>query len=112
MDIPASGHFNAKLDASEIKDIFICVHGFKVVFKKPLLVAAELWHFLGYEGLFVAYAWPSTPSNRAYVADLETAVLSSQNFRKFLQYLAEETHVRHIHIIGYSAGTRIIILKN
>lgn len=102
-------HIDEKLDRSEIKDIFIYVHGFKVVFNNPLLVAAELWHFLGYEGVFIAYAWPSTPSNRAYVADLETAALSSQNFRKLLQFLAEETHARRIHIIGYSAGTRVVI---
>ena len=102
-------HVNEKLERSAVKDIYIYVHGFKVVFNNPLLVAAELWHFLGYEGVFVAYAWPSTPSNRAYVADLETAVLSSQNFRKFLQYLAEETQANRINIIGYSAGTRVVI---
>jgi len=102
-------HVNEKLDVSEHKDIYIYVHGFKVVFNNPLLVASELWHYLGYQGVFIAYAWPSTPSNRAYVADIETAGLSSQNFRKFLQYLAEETHARRIHIIGYSAGTRVVI---
>ena len=104
-----AGHIDAKLDKSNVKDIFIYVHGFKVVFNNPLLVAAELWHFLGYEGVFIAFAWPSTPSNRAYVADLESAVLSSQNFRIFLEYLAEETSTRRIHIIGYSAGTRVVI---
>lgn len=104
-----SRHINEKLEVSEVKDIYIYVHGFKVVFNNPLLVASELWHYLGYQGVFIAYAWPSTPSNRAYVADIETAGLSSQNFRKFLQYLAEETHARRIHIIGYSAGTRVVI---
>lgn len=98
-----------KLDQSRVQDIFIYVHGFKVVFNNPLLVASELWHFLGYEGVFISYAWPSTPSNRAYVSDLETAVFSSQNFRVFLEYLAEETSARRIHIIGYSAGTRVVI---
>jgi esterase/lipase superfamily enzyme len=100
---------NAKLAASQRKDIFLYVHGYKVVFENPLLVATELWHFLGYDGVFIAFAWPSTPKKLAYFSDLETAALSSHNFRILLEYLAEETDAERIHIIGYSAGTRVVI---
>ena len=37
---------NAKLAISQRKDVYIYVHGYKVVFENPLLVASELWHFL------------------------------------------------------------------
>jgi esterase/lipase superfamily enzyme len=74
-----------------------------------MLVAMELWHFLGYEGVFIAYAWPSTPSRWAYFADLETAALSTRNLRLFLKYLARETKAEKINILGYSAGTRLVI---
>ena len=99
---------NAKLAISKRKDVFIYVHGYKVVFENPLLVASELWHFLGYEGVFIAFAWPSTPSTLAYFSDLETAALSAGNLRILIQYLAEKTEARRIHIIGYSAGTRVV----
>ena len=99
---------NTKLAISRVKDVFIYVHGYKVVFENPLLVASELWHFLGYEGVFIAFAWPSTPSTLAYFSDLETAALSAGNLRLLIQYLAEETDARRIHIIGYSAGTRVV----
>ena len=99
---------NAKLAVSRIKDVFIYVHGYKVVFENPLLVASELWHFLGYEGAFIAFAWPSTPSTLAYFSDLETAALSAGNLRILVQYLAKETDARRIHLIGYSAGTRLV----
>ncbi|MCP4199549.1 MAG: alpha/beta hydrolase [Proteobacteria bacterium] len=99
---------NAKLAISRVKDAFIYLHGYKVVFENPLLVASELWHFLGYEGAFIAFSWPSTPSTLAYFSDLETAALSSGNLRIFIQYLAEKTDARRIHIIGYSAGTRVV----
>ena len=99
---------NAKLALSKVKDVFIYVHGYKVVFENPLLVASELWHFLGYEGVFIAFAWPSTPSTLAYFSDLETAALSAGNLRLLIQYLAEKTDARRIHIIGYSAGTRVV----
>ena len=100
---------NEKLAKSSQKDIYIYVHGYKVVFENPLLVASELWHFLGYDGVFIAYAWPSTPKNLAYFSDLETTSLSAYNFRIFLEYLARETKAENIHIIGYSAGTRLVI---
>jgi esterase/lipase superfamily enzyme len=99
---------NAKLAISKVKDIFIYVPGYKVVFENPLLVASELWHFLGYEGVFIAFSWPSTPDTLAYFSDLETAALSSGNLRILIQYLAEKTDARRIHIIGYSAGTRVV----
>lgn len=100
---------NAKLNSSRRKDIYIYVHGYKVVFENPLLVATELWHFLGYDGVFIAYAWPSTPSRWAYFADIETGELTAHNLRIFLKYLAEETKAERIHIIGYSAGTRVVL---
>jgi len=100
---------NEKLKRSQRKDVYIYVHGYKVVFENPILVATELWHFLGYEGVFIAYAWPSTPKALAYASDLETAALSSHNLRIFLEYLAQETDVEQIHMIGYSAGTRLVI---
>jgi esterase/lipase superfamily enzyme len=99
---------NAKLAQSRRKDIFIYTHGYKVVFESPVLVATELWHFLGYDGVFIAYAWPSTPSRWAYFRDVETAAGVARNFRLFLEYLAAETAADRIHIIGYSAGTRLV----
>jgi len=100
---------NAKLAKSKRKDIYIYVHGFKVVFENPLLVAAELWHFLGYDGVFIAYSWPATPKNIAYFSDLETTSLSAYNLRILLEFLAENTDAENINIIGYSAGTRVVI---
>ncbi len=100
---------NEKLAKSKRKDIYIYVHGYKVVFENPLLVATELWHFLGYEGVFIAYSWPSTPKTLAYFSDLETTSLSAYNLRILLEYLARDTDAENIHIIGYSAGTRLVI---
>ena len=100
---------NGKLAASNRKDIFIYVHGYKVVFENPLLVASELWHFLGYDGVFIAYSWPSTPKRVAYFKDIETSSLTARNLRMLLKFLAQNTDVERIHLVGYSAGTRVII---
>ncbi len=103
-----AGMINEELRRSTRKDILIYIHGYKVPFPDPLLVSAELWHFLGYEGVAVAFSWPSTPSRWAYFKDLDTAQVSAFGFRKFLQFLARETDVERIHIIGYSAGSRLV----
>jgi len=100
---------NAKLAISKKKDVYIYVHGYKVVFSNPVLVATELWHYLAYDGVFIAFAWPSTPETLAYTADLETTVLSAYNLRKLLEFLAEDTKAERIHILGYSAGTRVVL---
>jgi len=100
---------NAKLASAKCKRIFVYVHGYKVVFENPILVATELWHFLGYEGVFIAYAWPSTPRTLAYFSDLETGAYSARNLRVLIQYLARETDAEKIDIIGYSAGTRLVV---
>ena len=99
---------NAKLNLSDKKDIYIYVHGFKVVYENPVLVSAELWHFLGYSGVFIAYAWPSTPSNLAYIKDSDTSAGFARNFRLMLEFLAARTEVENIHVIGYSNGTRLV----
>jgi esterase/lipase superfamily enzyme len=89
--------------------IYVYVHGFRVVFDVPVLVASELWHFLGYRGAFIAYTWPSTPSVFAYLSDLEAAIIMARKLRLFLTYLAEETQVERIHIVGFSAGSRLVV---
>jgi esterase/lipase superfamily enzyme len=100
---------NEKLAVSNRKHIYIYTHGYKVVFENPLLVATELWHFLGYDGAFVAYAWAATPRRLAYFADIETANLSARNLREFIEYLAHNTNAEKIHIVAYSAGTRVVV---
>lgn len=99
---------NAKLVRSRTKDVFIYVHGYRAIFENPTLVATELWHYLGYRGVFIAYAWPSTPSPFAYLRDIDTAAGYARHLRIFLEYLAEETNAEQIHLVGYSMGTRIV----
>ena len=90
------------------RDIYIYVHGYKVVFENAVAVSTELWHYLDYEGAFVAFAWPATPRRLAYLGDLETAEASATMLSRFITYLAEQTTARRIHVIGYSAGSRVV----
>ncbi len=100
---------NAQLAESKKKHVYLYVHGYKVVYENPILVSAELWHFLGYDGAFIAYAWPSTPSRFAYIKDSDTAAGYARNFRLLLEFVAENTDAEEIHVIGYSNGTRLVL---
>jgi len=97
-----------RLSHSGDKEIYIFVPGFKVDFSYPVLVAAELWHYLGYSGVFIAYSWPSRQRIRDYLSDVETAAFTAQHFRMLLLYLAQMPDVGRIHILSYSAGARIV----
>lgn len=107
-DDPFITAIKERLSHSDDKSIFLFVPGFKVNFAYPVLVAAELWHYLGYSGAFIAYSWPSRQRIRDYFSDVETAAFTAQNFRMLLLYLAQIKDVEHIHILSYSAGARIV----
>lgn len=102
-----ASEINAQLAASEDNDIYIYIHGYKNAFERPVLVSRELQHFLGYQGAFISFGWPATPSNFAYFKDLETAGATVRNLRQLLMFLSEHTSAHKIHLLGYSAGSRL-----
>jgi len=99
---------NQKLANSRNRTINIFVHGYKVTFENPILTTAEMWHFLAYDGVFIAYSWPSTPKTLAYFSDTETALVSSRHLRDLILFLSKRTNVDKINVIGYSAGSRVV----
>jgi pimeloyl-ACP methyl ester carboxylesterase len=99
---------DTKVGQSRVKDVIIYVHGYKVEFEDPVLVASQLWHYLGYDGVFIAYSWPATPKRLAYFSDLETTQISARSLRVLVEFLDQHTEVDRIHVIGYSAGTRVV----
>lgn len=98
---------NRKLASSVQKDIFIYVHGYNVDFDYSVLSSKELQHYLGYRGAFITYAWPATPNRFAYFKDIETTSSTRKNLREFIDFLSNNTSAEKIHIIGYSAGSRL-----
>lgn len=107
----AGGQFAKLIDQqlarSANKDIFIYSHGYNVDFDYSTLVSKELQHFLGYQGAFISYNWTATPSMFAYLRDQESVLSTRRYFRSLIEYLAENTRARRIHLIGYSAGSRL-----
>lgn len=108
-DAAFADEINRVIEASGEDDVYIYVHGYKVPFADPVLVAAELWHFLDYKGAFIAYSWPSTPSVTAYFSDGDTAQAATRGLRELLVFLSEKTRAGRVHLVGYSLGTRLVL---
>jgi len=103
-----AGIINRRLADNPVKDIFIYVHGVNTSFESPLMVSSEFWHYMGYRGVFIAFSWPSGQNIMDYVSDVDTAEYSAIVFRKFLEYLMAETNAERIHILAFSAGTKLV----
>ncbi|MEE4188570.1 MAG: alpha/beta hydrolase [Roseobacter sp.] len=102
-----AAQIDAQLARSKNKDIFIYTHGYNVDFDYSTLVSKELQHFLGYQGAFISYNWTATPSRLAYFRDHESVLSTRRNLRALIEYLSENTRAQRVHLIGYSAGTRL-----
>ncbi len=99
---------DARLAVTRGKDVYIYVPGYRVGFEYPALVAAELWHYLGYNGAFVTYSWPTSTARLAYIPDVESALSSARGLRILITHIAEHSQAERIHLIGYSAGARVV----
>lgn len=102
-----AAQIEAQLARSGSRDIIIYTHGYNVDFDYSTLVSKQLQHFLGYRGAFISYNWTATPSRFAYFKDQESAMATRRNLRALIEFLSENTSARRIHLVGYSAGSRL-----
>jgi esterase/lipase superfamily enzyme len=99
---------NERLARSTNQDIVLYVPGFNTPFEAPIHMMAQFAHFMGRDGVFIAYSWPARSTFLGYSKQMTTSVISERNLRQFLIFLAEETNVGRIHLVSYSAGAPIV----
>lgn len=99
-----------QLSLSESKSVTIFIHGFRVDFTYPVLIAAQFAYFSGLDETYISYSWPSTYKKlSAYMSDSETATQSGRELRHFIEYLSQHSEIENINIIAHSAGTRLVV---
>ncbi len=108
-DVDFASEIDRRLKESGSDEVTVYVHGYRVPFAEPVLISAELWHFLNYEGAFVAFSWPSTPRLTAYVRDVDTARIAAKDLRDLLEFISANTKATKINLVGYSMGTRVVL---
>jgi len=91
------------------KEAFVFVHGYKNTLEKAAFRLAELWHFLGRQGVPVLYTWPAGAPGllHGYTRDRESGEFTIFHLKEFITALAACPELERISIIAHSRGTDI-----
>jgi esterase/lipase superfamily enzyme len=103
------GELQRRLDLTPRKEAFVFVHGFHNTFEDAAFTLAELWHFLGREGVPILYTWPAGHPGlvRGYNYDRESGQFTIYHLKQVLRILAASPDLERIHIIAHSRGTDV-----
>ncbi len=99
---------NERLARSDWKEVVIYVPGFNTPFKAPVHMMAQYAHYMGRDGVFIAYSWPARSSPLGYSKQMTTAGISVRNLRQLVLLLAEHSDAHQINLVSYSAGAPIL----
>ena len=93
------------------KEVFVYVHGIQNSFEDALFAMAELWHYLGREGVPVAYTWPAGGGGvlRGYTYDRESGEFTVFHLKQFINGMRYCPAVERISIIAHSRGTDVTV---
>lgn len=99
-----------RLDAAPQKEIFLFVHGYNNTFEEAALRAAQIWHFVGREGVPVLWSWPAGSPGllRGYTHDRESSEFTVPHLKAFLLALASCPGLEKINIVAHSRGTDVV----
>ena len=98
-----------RLAATPRKEVFIYVHGVANYFESPILRSATMWHFMGRQGVFVAYSWPAGRGGLlGYFYDRESGEFTVLNLKRAIKLIAAMPEVEKLHIICHSRGNDIV----
>ena len=99
---------NRRLMMSDDKTVLVFVHGFNNTFDFAASSLAEVWHFLGRQGVPILYTWPAGSGGLfGYFTDRESGEFTIYHLKQFLTLLASCHELKGINIIAHSRGTDV-----
>lgn len=100
-----------RLAAASRKDIFVFVHGYANSFESAAFTLAQVWHFLGREGVPFLYSWPAGSGGllRGYTYDRESGEYTVFHLKRTLRLLSRAKGLNKIHVIAHSRGTDVFL---
>ncbi len=101
----------SRLAQTPRKEAFIFVHGYHDSFDDAACTAAEMWHFLGREGVPVVYTWPAGHGGliKGYDYDQESGAFTVYHFKKLIELMASCEELKSISILSHSRGTVVAV---
>jgi esterase/lipase superfamily enzyme len=99
-----------RLTLTSRKAAYVYIHGYNNTFADGALVIAELWHFLGRQGVPLLYTWPAGAGSglRGYTHDRESGEFTIFHLKQFLRLLASIPELEQLHLIAHSRGTDVL----
>lgn len=99
-----------RLTLTSRKAAYVYIHGYNDTFEDGALVIAELWHFLGRQGVPILYTWPAGAGSglRGYTHDRESGEFTIFHLKQFLRLLASIPELEELHLIAHSRGTAVL----
>jgi len=93
------------------KEAFVYIHGFNNYFDDSVKVVAELWHFMGREGVPLVYTWPAGAglNMRGYNYDRESGEFTIYHLKRYLEAVASTPGLTKLHILAHSRGTEVVV---
>ncbi|MEO0990688.1 MAG: alpha/beta hydrolase [Pseudomonadota bacterium] len=98
-----------RVKAAPEKDVIIFIHGFNNTFEDSALSMAEIWHFMGRQGVPLLYTWPAGRGGLVgYFTDRESGEFTIFHLKETLRLVASSPGVERIHIVAHSRGTDVV----
>ncbi|MHC4940381.1 MAG: alpha/beta hydrolase [Planctomycetota bacterium] len=98
----------SRLAKTPRKEVFLYVHGFNNSFEDAVMTTAEVWHFLGREGVPVCYTWPAGMGGfKGYEYTLASTQFTVFHLKQTLRLLASSPEVEKVHLLAHSRGTAV-----
>ncbi len=98
----------ARIAEVDRKRVLIFIHGYNVSFADSMRRTAQLAYDLDFEGVPVAYSWPSNGELLAYEADAANADWTGRHLHEFLSLVARESGAVEASLIVHSMGNRAL----
>lgn len=104
----ARSELSARLALTERKEVYLFIHGVNTSFETAAMWAAENWHYLGREGVAIAYTWPTSDGGPlGYAYDRESGEFTIFHLKQLFNVLAATPNVEKVHVIAHSRGTDV-----
>lgn len=96
------------LDEARRNEILVFVHGYNTDFGLAMRRIAQIWVDLDFEGVAVAFSWPSAGRPSTYLRDMNNADWAAPDLAEMLRLLVDESGADRIHLFVHSMGSRIL----
>lgn len=96
----------AALEAADEPTVLLYVHGYQKSFYEAMQTATLLVERLDYDGLPLAFSWPSRANPAAYVVDATNMRWAQPHLNDFIDEIDRELAPRRLIIVAHSMGSQ------